>query len=79
MVESKKFWMTSNESYFWIFLMKNFTISEALLQFQMNDIFEILYKTAGVVLFIIHIWGFLGTVSAFIVIYTVSVDLIKDT
>jgi len=58
--------------------MKSFTISEALLWFQMKVVFEILYKTAGVVLQL-NIRGFLGKISAFIVIYIVSVGLIKDT
>lgn len=49
-VESKKMWKIWNESYFWNFWENNFTISEALLQFQMNVGFEILYKTTGVVL-----------------------------
>lgn len=81
MVEDKKFWMTWIESYFWISLMNwmNFTISEALLQFQMSIVFEILYKTAGEILLLNNIRSFLGKDSAFIVIYIVSVGLIKDT
>lgn len=54
----------------------NFTISEALLQFQMSIVFEILYKTAEVVLLLNNIRGFLGKDFAFIVIYIVSVGLI---
>lgn len=64
-VESRKFWMTWNRSYFWIFLMKIFTISEALLQFQMNIGFEILYKTAGVVLLLNSIWDFYSYIYSF--------------
>lgn len=45
----------------------------------MSIVFEILYKTAGMVLLLNNIRGFLEKDSAFTVIYIVSVGLIKDT
>lgn len=44
----------------------------------MDVVFEILYKTAGVVMLLNNGWGFLGKISAFIVIYIAWVGLIKD-
>lgn len=55
-----------------------FTFSGALFWFQMDVVFEILYKTAGVVMLLNNVWGFLGKISAFIVIYIAWVGLIKD-